>query len=78
MSFVNFFPKKFLWEKAYGGTFRRNPSLQIKTSSIHENMQINLEKLHAQIFFGKFHNIFPLCWFFYYVNYNKEMDGKVS
>jgi hypothetical protein len=78
MGFVNVFPKKLLWEKTYGSIFRRNPSLQIETSSIHENMQINLEKLHAQKIFWKFHNIFALCWFSYYVNDNKEMDGKVS
>jgi hypothetical protein len=44
MTFVKFFPKNFLWEKTYGRNLEENPSLQIEISSIHENMQINLEK----------------------------------
>jgi hypothetical protein len=55
-----------------------NPSLQIKTSSIHENIQINLEKLHAQEIFWKFTTYLHYVGIFYYVNDNKEMDGRVS
>ncbi len=50
--------------------------MDIKTTSIHERMQVNFEKLHAQIIFWKPHNIFALCWAFYCVNDNKKVNGK--
>ncbi len=45
---------------------------------IHEKMQVNLDKLHAQRLFWRFHNRFMLyVGFFYCVNANKKMNGKV-
>jgi hypothetical protein len=35
-----------------------------------------LEKLHAQRLFWKSNSINALCWAFYYVNDNKEVDLK--
>jgi hypothetical protein len=50
----------------------------LEENPIHEKMQINLEKLHAQRLFWRFHNRFMLyVGFFYCVNANKKMDGKV-
>jgi hypothetical protein len=34
------------------------------------------KSLHAQIIFWKPHNICALCWAFYCVNDNKEVNGK--
>jgi hypothetical protein len=53
----------------------------LEENPIHEKMQVNLEELHAQRLFWKFHNRFTLyVGFFYCVNYgvnaNKKMDGK--
>jgi hypothetical protein len=50
----------------------------LEENPIHEKMQVNLEKLHDQRLFGDF--IIDLCYmlgFFYCVNANKKMDGKV-
>jgi hypothetical protein len=63
MSFVKFSPKKLQWGKnLWVEHLKENTNLPIETSSIHENMQIDLEKLHAHKIFWKFHNIFALCW----------------
>ncbi len=37
-------------------------------------MKENLKKLHAQRLFWKPNNRNALCWAFYYVNDNKEID----
>jgi hypothetical protein len=54
----------------------------LEENPIHEKMQVNLEKLHAQRLFWRFCNRFTLyVGFFYYVNNcvnaNNKMDGKV-
>ncbi len=72
MSFVKLFP-----------SMEEEPLTKaLEENSIHEKMQVNLEKLHAQGLFWKFHNRFTLyVGFFSCVNYcvnaNKKMDGKV-
>ncbi len=39
-------------------------------------MKENLQKLYVQIIFWKSHNIIALCWAFYWVNDNKDVDVK--
>jgi len=56
-----------------------NVSVKIKTSRNPENekkeqMKINLQNLHAQKKSWKPHGRLSLCWSFYYVNDNVEID----
>jgi hypothetical protein len=43
---------------------------------IPKTMKENLQKLYVQIIFWKSHNIIALCWAFYWVNDNKDVDVK--
>jgi len=48
MSFVKFFPNEVSMEDdPLVEASKENPTLQTKTNSIHEKMQVNFEKLHA-------------------------------
>jgi hypothetical protein len=55
--FCNFFSNEISMEQA--------PLIKaLDENAIHEKMQINLEKLHAQRLFWRFHNIYTICWVF--------------
>jgi len=59
--------------------FKENPSVQTKTSRNPKNgsekiMKENLKKLHAQRKIWKPHGKTSLCWNFYCVNDNAEVD----
>jgi hypothetical protein len=41
-----------------------------------ETMKQNLQKLRVQINFWESHDIIALCWAFYCVNNNKDVDVK--
>ncbi len=54
-------------------------SLQIKNSRREKNvkkMEIKLKKIHVQRKMWRDHNINALCWYFYYVNDGKDVEGK--
>jgi len=54
-------------------------SLQIKNSRREKNvkkMEIKLKKNHVQRKMWRDHNINALCWYFYYVNDGKDVEGK--
>jgi hypothetical protein len=57
MSFVKFFPNEVSMEDdPLVEASKENPTLQTKTNSIHERMQVNFEKLHVQKIFWRPHN----------------------
>ncbi len=62
------------------GGFEENPTIQTETNRILENdseeiMKENLKKLHAQRKIWKPHGRTSLCWIFFHVNNNVEVDS---
>lgn len=57
-----------------------NPNVQIERNKNPNNeeeiMKNHLKKLHAQRIFWKLHRTTSLCWVFYYVNDNQEVNVK--